>query len=102
MSGGIARLGAGLGSSGIGVSLKNFVSASGRQLIGFLVSGLLLLSASTDLVGQDTDAYDRSPSPELPRFTLRQIVTGSNDTLRRIPGAWLRAAMEAQPESLAR
>ena len=54
------------------------------------------------MAGQDTDAYDRSPSPELPRFTLRQIVTGSHDTLRRIPGPWFRAAMEAQPESLAR
>ena len=89
-------------SSGIGASLKNIVSVSGKQLIGFLVSGLLLLWAPTDLAGQDTDAYDQSPSPELPRFTLRQIVTGSTDTLRRIPGAWLRAAMEAQPESLAR
>ena len=77
------------------------MSGSGR-LIGFLVSGLLLLWAPTDVAGQDTDAYDRSPSPELPRFTLRQIVTGSNDTLRRIPGPWFRAAMEAQPESLAR
>ncbi len=33
---------------------------------------------------------------------MRQIIAGSNDTLRRIPGPWLRAAMEAQPESLAR
>ena len=77
------------------------MSGSGG-LIGFLVSGLLLLWAPTDVAGQDTDAYDRLPSPELPRFTLRQIVTGSNDTLRRIPGPWFRAAMEAQPESLAR
>jgi len=66
-----------------------------------MIAGLLLLWTRTDLVGQDTDVSDRMP-PELPRFTLRQIVTGSNDTLRRIPGSWLRAAMEAQPDSLAR
>ncbi|HZA98027.1 MAG TPA: hypothetical protein VE399_04565 [Gemmatimonadales bacterium] len=101
MSGGIARLGAGLESSGIGASLKNIVSGSGR-LIGFVASGLLLCWAPTKVAGQDTDTYDRSPPLELPRFTLRQIVTGSNDTLRRIPGPWFRAAMEARPESLAR
>ncbi len=37
---------------------------------------------------------------ELPRFTLREIVTGSSDTLSRIPGPWLHAAGAAQPESL--
>lgn len=78
------------------------MSAFGRQLIGLLVAGLLLLWTPIDLAAQDTDTYDRSPALELPRFTLRQIVTGSNDTLRRIPGPWLRAAIEAQPESLAR
>ena len=67
-----------------------------------MASGLLLCWAPTKVAGQDTDAYDRSPALELPRFTLRQIVTGSNDTLRRIPGPWFRAAMEARPESLAR
>jgi hypothetical protein len=77
------------------------VSGSGRR-IGFLASGLLLLWAPTEVAGQDTDAYDRSPSRELPHFTVRQIVTGSNDALRRIPGPWLRVAMEAQPESLGR
>jgi hypothetical protein len=82
--------------------LKNLVSAFGRQSAGFLVAGLLLLVTPRDLTGQGTDSYDRSPARELPRFTLCQIVTGSNDTLRRIRGAWLQAALEAHPESLTR
>lgn len=102
MSGGIARLGAGLESSAIGASLKSTVSVSGRGLIGLLILGLLILWPSPELAAQNTDTYDRSPTRELPRFTLRQIVTGSNDTLRRIPGPWFRAAMVAQPEELAR
>ena len=78
------------------------MSALIRQLAGLLVAGLLVLGTPCDLPGQDTDAYDQSPAPELPRFTLRQIVTGSNDTLRRIPGPWFQAATEAHPESLTR
>src|ERR671912_1695884 len=100
MRGGIARLGAGLESSGIGASLKNIVSGSGR-LIGFVASGLLLCWAPTKVAGQETEAYDRSPSLELPRFTLRQIVTGSNDTLRRIPGPWPWIPEGTQGQSLA-
>ena len=38
---------------------------------------------------------------QLPRFTLHEIVTERNDSLARIPGAWLRAAAAAVPESLA-
>jgi hypothetical protein len=38
---------------------------------------------------------------QLPRFTLHEIVTERNDSLVRIPGAWLRAAAAAVPESLA-
>ncbi|HET6779083.1 MAG TPA: hypothetical protein VFH26_09360, partial [Gemmatimonadales bacterium] len=78
------------------------MSAVGAQLAGFLLPGLLVLWTPADLTGQETDAYDRSPTSELPRFTLRQIVTGSNDTLRRIPGPWFQAAIEAYPESLTR
>jgi hypothetical protein len=33
-----------------------------------------------------------SASRELPRFTLRQIITGRNDSVARIPGPWFRAA----------
>ena len=62
----------------------------------------MLLWAPTSVAGQDTDRYDRSPSPELPRFTVRQIVAGSNDTLRHIPGPWFRAAGDAWPKTLAR
>jgi hypothetical protein len=32
---------------------------------------------------------------------MREIVTGSNDTLSRIPGSWFQAALAARPESLA-
>jgi hypothetical protein len=42
-----------------------------------------------------------SDSPGLPRFTLREIVAGPSDTLTRIPGRWLKAALAARPESLA-
>ena len=37
----------------------------------------------------------------LPRFTLREILAGRNDSLFRIPGPWMRAATLAPPESLA-
>ena len=78
------------------------MSARGRPLAGFLLAGLLGLWTPDGLTGQEPDAYDRVQTPELPRFTLRQIVTGSNDTLRRIPGPWFQAAMDAHPEALIR
>jgi hypothetical protein len=37
----------------------------------------------------------------LPRFTLREIIAGRNDSLFRIPGPWMRAATIVPPESLA-
>ncbi|HET7604028.1 MAG TPA: hypothetical protein VFK36_13470 [Gemmatimonadales bacterium] len=46
--------------------------------------------------------------PTLPRFTLRQIISGRRDTLSRIPGMWLAAARQdnldfrARYETLAR
>jgi hypothetical protein len=49
----------------------------------------------------------QAPSPasarssSLPRFTLREIIAGRNDSLFRIPGSWMRAATLAAPESLA-
>jgi hypothetical protein len=55
----------------------------------------------SNLAGQAADSYPVTRSVELPRFTLREIVTGSNDTLSRIPGAWLKAATAEEPESLA-
>jgi len=65
------------------------------------VCGLLILRSPSNVAGQAPDR-NRSPIPaDLPRFTLREIVTGSNDTLNRIPGGWLQAAMAEKPESLA-
>jgi hypothetical protein len=40
-----------------------------------------------------------SASRELPRFTLRQIVMGRNDSVVRIPGSWFRAATTDLPPS---
>ncbi|HWN18458.1 MAG TPA: hypothetical protein VNO19_06030 [Gemmatimonadales bacterium] len=37
----------------------------------------------------------------MPRFTLREIVAGRNDTLTRIPGRWVHAALAAAPDSWA-
>jgi hypothetical protein len=40
-------------------------------------------------------------SSSLPRFTLREIIAGRNDSLFRIPGPWIRAGTIAAPDSLA-
>lgn len=71
-----------------------------RHLMGLGVCALLILRSASNLAGQAPDSYHPSASPELPRFTLREIVSGSNDTVSRIPGRWLQAAMATQPESL--
>lgn len=42
-----------------------------------------------------------SGAADLPRFTLREIVAGRNDTLTRIPGRWAYAALAASPGSRA-
>lgn len=65
---------------------------------GFLTIACLV--APPGLVAQAPDTG--SPAlDQLPRFTLHEIVTERNDSLVRIPGAWLRAAAAAVPESLA-
>ena len=60
----------------------------------------MLLPASS-LKGQAPETQAASTVSELPRFTLREIVTGSNDVSRRIPGSWLQAALAVDAESLA-
>ncbi len=51
--------------------------------------------------GALAQAPDRTSEPAgLPRFTLRQIITGRNDSLVRIPGRWFRAATLTFAESL--
>ena len=88
-------------SSVTGASLISFSSIPLRHLAGLGLCALLVLRLASNLAGQAPESYRPSAAYELPRFTLREIVTGSNDTLSRIPGLWLRAAIGAQPETLA-
>lgn len=65
--------------------------------LGFLA----LLQSSTSVLVAQAPGLAGIRSSELPRFTLREIVAGHNDTLTRIPGPWLRAAAAAVPDSTA-
>ncbi|HEX7337059.1 MAG TPA: hypothetical protein VF252_07605, partial [Gemmatimonadales bacterium] len=56
--------------------------------LGFLA----LLQSSTSVLVAQAPGLGGSRSSELPRFTVREIIAGPNDTLTRIPGPWLRAA----------
>src|SRR5437867_4971921 len=96
----MGRLGAGLGSSGIGASLqKPLMTMLGRgACLGCLA--LLLTGPARSLSAQAPIAGRASGTVNLPRFTLRQILIGRNDSLVRIPGPWLRAATAGLPESL--
>jgi len=93
-------LGAGLGSSDIGASLKRFDWVPTRQLLAHGVWTLLVLGWPSKVTAQAADA-GASDAAALPRFTLHEIVAGRNDTLTRIPGRWAHAALAATPESLA-
>jgi hypothetical protein len=62
---------------------------------------LALLQTSTSALVAQAPRANSPTSSELPRFTLREIVAGYNDTLTRIPGRWLKAALAAMPDSLA-
>ena len=90
-----------MGSSGIEVSLEKRLTELQRHrrclgLVAVLIAGL-----ASDL-GAQASGPDRTTGPaELPRFTLREIVTGRNDSLSRIPGPWVRAARATVPDSLA-
>lgn len=85
----------------MGASLKSFVTIPVPYLIGGALGTLLMLGSVSSLAGQSPGSNGESASSELPRFTVRGIVSGSNDTLSRIPGRWLQAAIRADPESLA-
>jgi hypothetical protein len=63
---------------------------------------LLVLGSTSNVKAQAAEAQGTSSSPDLPHFTLREIVAGRNDTLTRIPGRWAHAALAALPESRAR
>jgi hypothetical protein len=69
-----------------------------RFSLGLLA--LLLTGASPTLAAQAPIFGGTDASSQLPRFTLRQMVLGRNDSLVRIPGNWLRAATVALPESV--
>ncbi len=86
-------------SSGIGASLKKFVEVPAGHLMALGLCGLLVLGSASNATAQAADAGGASTSSELPRFTLREIVAGRNDTLTRIPGRWVHAALAAIPES---
>ncbi|MEP7227574.1 MAG: hypothetical protein ABI785_09460 [Gemmatimonadales bacterium] len=55
---------------------------------------LLVLPSNVTAQGAEREG---AGSLELPRFTLREIVAGRNDTLTRIPGRWVHAAQAAAP-----
>lgn len=91
--------GAGLGSSGIGASLHKLVTIiPWHACLGLLA--LLPAWAGQPLRAQAPSHSAAEPS-SLPRFTLREIIAGRNDSLFRIPGPWMRAATVTPPESLA-
>jgi hypothetical protein len=68
-----------------------------------LYFGLLaLLSAlPTEALLAQASSPTAVRSSNLPRFTLREIIAGRNDSLFQIPGPWFRAATVVAPESLA-
>ena len=53
------------------------------------------------LQAQATVGNPASTSTEAPRFTLRQMILGRNQSEWRIPGSWLQAATSIPAESLA-
>jgi hypothetical protein len=62
----------------------------------------LLLAAWPRSLSSQTPVANKLPvAGELPRFTLRQMVVGRNDSDGRLPGSWIGAATAVLPESLA-
>ena len=92
--------GAGFESSGIGASLQKPVTIIPWHP-GCLGLFALLSAWSGRTLSAQAPSSSTAESSSLPRFTLREIVAGRNDSLFRIPGPWMRAATLAPPESLA-
>ena len=88
-------------SSGIGASLKKLVGVPVGHLLTLGLCTLLVLGTTSNVTAQAAEAEAAASSSDLPRFTLREIVAGRNDTLTRIPGPWVHAAMAAAPDSRA-
>jgi hypothetical protein len=63
--------------------------------------GLLWLIGAASPGGARAQSRYPTEASTLPRFTLREILAGRNDSLFHIPGEWVRAATAARPESLA-
>jgi hypothetical protein len=85
-------------SSGIGASLKKLMAVPVGHLVAFGLGTLVVLGSPSKVTAQ---AADGSSASDLPRFTLREIVAGRNDTLTRIPGPWVHAALAVPAESQA-
>jgi hypothetical protein len=62
---------------------------------------LLTVGVISPLLSQAPGQHPGSEIGERPRFTLREIITGRNDSLTRIPGPWVRAATMTAPDSAA-
>ncbi|HEY8197979.1 MAG TPA: hypothetical protein VIG04_13435 [Gemmatimonadales bacterium] len=58
----------------------------------------MLLVSPSNVTAQAAQPEGAPGSSELPRFTLREIVAGRNDTLTRIPGRWVHASLAAAPD----
>lgn len=71
------------------------------HLLALGLCTLLVLGSTSNVTAQAAEGEGASSSADLPRFTLREIVAGRNDTLTRIPGRWVHAALAASPESRA-
>jgi hypothetical protein len=65
--------------------------------LGFLV----LLATGSGLLRAQAAASLHTEPQALPRFTLREIIMGRNDSLFRIPGPWIRATTSARADSVA-
>ena len=95
---------AGLVTTGDTAVTFHLPDAGGLVFTGFLKSDVLRGTARADTgvpriwtatrLQEMTEYY-----PVLPRFTLRQIVSGRADSVERLPGPWV-AAARAAPDSL--
>jgi hypothetical protein len=86
-----------LESSFIGSFRQRVVKSIGR-CAAVAALGAILTTWSGRAVAQSPD-YTHAAANFLPRFTLREILAGRNDSLFRIPGPWIRAATVSRPDS---
>jgi hypothetical protein len=65
------------------------------------LAAVALAWGPTQALQAQASSGDHAGASSLPRFTLREIIAGRNDSTYRIPGPWVRAASQTAPESLA-